>query len=303
MSALPPGYSLRRPTSADAEAAAAVMTAAGEGAEEVTADDVRHEWHLLDADGEVWIAESDGLVAAVAGLLKRADDHVASEAYVDPEHCGRGLGSRLVALIEERAQALAPGARLTNGVLAFDRAALTLLEGRGYKPVRHFYRMAIDLQEPPPAPHWPEGLEPHPFDRDHAEKFHDASEEAFAEDWGHRRKTFDEFRRERMDAPGASLDLWMGVWDGDEITATMMCDARRFETGWIATIGVRKLWRRRGLGLALLHHAFAEFWDRGERTVALGVDAENPTGATRLYERAGMHVLFDAVVYEKQLGV
>jgi len=57
------------------------------------------------------------------------------------------------------------------------------------------------------------------------------------------------------------------------------------------------------LGLALLHHAFTEFWRRGERAVALGVDAENPTGATRLYERAGMHMLFDAVVYEKQLGV
>jgi ribosomal protein S18 acetylase RimI-like enzyme len=163
--------------------------------------------------------------------------------------------------------------------------------------------MAIDLQEPPPAPHWPEGLEPRPFGRDHAEKFHNASEEAFAEEWGHRRKTFDEFRRERMDAPGASLDLWLGVWDGDEIAATMTCDARRFEAGWIASIGVCKPWRRRGLGLALLHHAFTEFWRRGERTVALGVDAENPTGATRLYERAGMHVLFDAVVYEKPLVV
>jgi ribosomal protein S18 acetylase RimI-like enzyme len=130
MSALPSGYSLRRPTSADAEAVAAVMTAAGEGAEEVTAADVKNEWHLLETDGEVWIAESDGLVAAAAELLKRADDHVASEAYVDPEHCGRGLGSVLVALIEERAQALAPGARLTNGVLASDRAAVALLERR-----------------------------------------------------------------------------------------------------------------------------------------------------------------------------
>ena len=72
MSALPPGYSLRRPTSADAEAAAAVMTAAGEGAEEVTADDVRHEWHLLDADGEVWIAESDGDSARHGALSHRS---------------------------------------------------------------------------------------------------------------------------------------------------------------------------------------------------------------------------------------
>ena len=71
--------------------------------------------------------------------------------------------------------------------------------------------------------------------------------------------------------------------------------------GWIASVGVRQPWRRQGLGLALIHHAFGEFWRRGERKVGLGVDAENPTGATRLYERAGMHVAFDAVVYEKRL--
>ena len=34
-----------------------------------------------------------------------------------------------------------------------------------------------------------------------------------------------------------------------------------------------------------------EFFRRGERTVALGVDAQNPTGATRLYERVGMRVV------------
>jgi len=71
--------------------------------------------------------------------------------------------------------------------------------------------------------------------------------------------------------------------------------------GWIASVGVRKPWRRRGLGLALIHHAFSEFWRRGERKVGLGVDAENQTGATRLYERPGMHAAFDAVVYEKRL--
>jgi mycothiol synthase len=104
----------------------------------------------------------------------------------------------------------------------------------------------------------------------------------------------------RVYAPGASLDLWLAVWDGYEIAATMICDARRYEMGWIGSIGVRKPWRRRGLGLALLHHAFKEFWLRGERTVGLGVDAENPTGATRLYERAGMQLGFEFVVYEKR---
>jgi mycothiol synthase len=58
--------------------------------------------------------------------------------------------------------------------------------------------------------------------------------------------------------------------------------------------------RGRGLGDALLRTAFAEFWRRGERRVALGVAADNP-GATRLYERAGMRVAHTIVLYEKEL--
>jgi GNAT superfamily N-acetyltransferase len=57
--------------------------------------------------------------------------------------------------------------------------------------------------------------------------------------------------------------------------------------GFIATLGVRPAWRRRGLGLALLHESFRRCAEWGETTAALGVDSENPTGATWLYERAG----------------
>jgi ribosomal protein S18 acetylase RimI-like enzyme len=65
---------------------------------------------------------------------------------------------------------------------------------------------------------------------------------------------------------------------------------------------VRKPWRKRGLGLALLHHAFGVFYSRGQPRIALGVDAQNPTGATRLYERAGMHVTWEAVCFEGTLA-
>jgi mycothiol synthase len=300
---LPDGYSLRRPTLGDAASAAAVMTAADDRAEEITSDDVAREWYGLDLETDIWLLETNGALAATALLLKRGEDHVASECFVHPEHAGRGVGSALLALIEGRARELAPGGRLTNGVLASNQAAVDLLERNNYRPVRHFFRMAVELKEPPPEPQWPAGLEPRAFGRGHVERFHAASEEAFAEEWGRSPRTLEQFLRDRVDAPGASLNLWLGVWEGDEIVATLICDARRYGMGWIASIGVRPAWRRRGLGLALLHHAFGEFWRRGERTIGLGVDAENPTGATRLYERAGMHAVFDAVVYEKQLGV
>jgi len=70
---------------------------------------------------------------------------------------------------------------------------------------------------------------------------------------------------------------------------------------WIARLFTRSDWRRLGLGEALLYDAFGTFAAIGKRTVGLGVDAQSDTGAQRLYERAGMHVHWGAVVFEKTL--
>ena len=166
----PAGYALRRPTPDDASAVATVMTAADDGADTVRAADVAREWRELDVHNDVWLLETEAPneVAAYAELLKRSDDHVASQGFVAPEHTGRRLGAALLGLIEQRAQELAPGGRLTNGILATNRAAVALLEHSGYHSVRHFFRMAIELTEPPPEPQWPNGLTPRLFDREHA---------------------------------------------------------------------------------------------------------------------------------------
>jgi len=118
----PAGYTVRHPNPKDAEAVAQVMTAADEGADKVSANDVAREWRELDVHNDVWLLEADteaeeAEVAAYAELLKKSDDHVASEGFVVPEHTGQGLGATLLELIEERARELAPGGRLTNGVL------------------------------------------------------------------------------------------------------------------------------------------------------------------------------------------
>ena len=72
--------------------------------------------------------------------------------------------------------------------------------------------------------------------------------------------------------------------------------------GWIRALGVRPRWRRRGLGTALLLHAFGALYARGQRRIGLGVDAENTTGAVRLYERAGMRAAWQADIYERKLA-
>jgi hypothetical protein len=37
------------------------------------------------------------------------------------------------------------------------------------------------------------------------------------------------------------------------------------------------------------------------KTIGLGVDAQNPTGATRLYKKVGMYAASEFVTYEKEL--
>ena len=66
-------------------------------------------------------------------------------------------------------------------------------------------------------------------------------------------------------------------------------------------LGVRRPWRGRGIGRALLLSAFVAVQARGGEAVELGVDAANPTGATRLYEDVGMHELHSFEVWEKSL--
>ena len=62
---------------------------------------------------------------------------------------------------------------------------------------------------------------------------------------------------------------------------------------------MRRPWRRQGLGEALLLHSFRAFRERGFTRGTLGVDASSPTGATRLYERAGMTIYRDTVFLDR----
>jgi ribosomal protein S18 acetylase RimI-like enzyme len=103
---------------------------------------------------------------------------------------------------------------------------------------------------------------------------------------------------------GFDPSLFFLAMDGDEIAGISLCPPSAIgdgTMGWVGTLGVRRPWRKRGLGLALLRHSFGEFYRRGMHKVGLGVDAENLTGALRLYENAGMHIESAFDLFEKEL--
>ena len=73
-------------------------------------------------------------------------------------------------------------------------------------------------------------------------------------------------------------------------------------TGYVSSVGVRSPWRRRGVGQVLLSEAFAALRDRGQMRVVVEVDAEDATGARRLYERVGMRVAEEHDWFEKHVA-
>ena len=298
------GLVVRRPTLDDLEGVVELGNAferAFMGAESFTSDEIADEWRQLDLQHDAWlVVVPDGRLAGYGTLEERGDSRFMSDGYVHPELRGLGVGGMLVDLAEERARERGAVA-IHNTVLAADEAATEVLGSRGYTPERHFYRMAIELGDEPPEPRWPEGVRVEQFREEDALAFHEAIEDAWQDHWDHRPRPFEQFRARLLEGSRYDPTLWTVAWAGDEIAGGTICEAEYYGMGWVRSLSVRRPWRRHGLGMALLQNTFRQFHEREQRQVGLGVDAESPTGATRLYERAGMHVLEATAIYGKEL--
>jgi mycothiol synthase len=201
------------------------------------------------------------------------------------------------------ARARDKGRRLLTGGWTSYMPLLQELERRGFRLVRHSHRMEIDLTEPTPVAVWPDGIELRTFRPGDERLFHAVQQETFEDSWEHVRIPYEEWAHWFVGSSRFVPDLWFLAFAQEEPAGFAICHPHpgNADLGWVGELGVRRPWRRRGLGRALLLHAFAEFRDRGLLKAGLGVDAESLTGANRLYEQAGMHVAARYDVYEKEL--
>jgi len=283
-------------------------------------DELEVEWKTpmfnLQTDTRVVFTPNGDLVG-YAEIWDTEEPHIRVHSWgrVHPEYCGRGIGTALLAWEEERALeaiAKAPaGARVCigHGVNSKDERAKRPLEAHGFKVVRHFWRMEVVLDGETAASQWPQGISVRTFDSESdLVSVVKAVQDEFKDHWGF----FDTPLEQELElwnhwiSEDKNFDptLWFLAMDGDEIAATALCWPKKtedLEMGWVDVLGVGRPWRRRGLALALLRHAFAEFAKRGKSKVGLEVDATSLTGANRVYERAGMHVARQTDAYEKEL--
>ena len=305
---------LRPPTFADVPAIVNLLQSAAESTGfPVSGTDEVERWFTsptFDVAGNFRLAVTPaGGLLAYADLVDMGGEHSAFmlDLRVPPGSQESGAAELMLEWAEQRAQELAEeDAGIFQAILPQNVFGRDLLERHGFEPVRHSFEMLIDFEEQPPAPKWPDGIAVRMFELGRDERsVWSAQQEAFRDSWEWHEQPFEEWKHFTLREGEFDPALNFLAVEGEEVAGISLCRPkapRREDYGWVEILGVRRPWRRRGLGVALLRHAFREFHRRGVRGVGLGVDAESPTGATRLYERAGMRVVDRAAIYRKAVA-
>jgi mycothiol synthase len=305
----PTGYALRSPTSDDLEPVAAVLLADqhAEGVEPpvLGAHYIKQAWTRPDFDlaTDAWVATDDAGTIVGYGQVRREEPPVVgSWGVVHPDHRGRGIGPALFDRIEARASELLDGVaspRFRHSINAGDEAAAAMIGARGLRPIRHHWHMQIDLTgpfDPGPLPAGIDigGVEP----PDDLRAVHSILDAAFVDDPVDHPEPFDRWLEEDASGPSFDPTLWLLARDGTTPVGALTGSASA-DGGWVDWLAVLASHRGRGIGAALLRRSLASFAERGTRRVIVNVDAENTTGATRVYEEVGMRVVFRWDLWER----
>jgi mycothiol synthase len=274
-----------------------------------------HASESFDPRRDVTLAEVDGQVVAV-GIRSAVDTTDGFREYrlhgaVDPAWRRRGIGATILRENERRLRDLAAAehgaSRRVFGSWSGQSQVwdTRLLEGAGYAAARYFFDMVRpnldDVEEVP----LPDGLELRPITPDLARAVWDADIEAFQDHWGGFDHSEEQLQR-WLTSPSNDLSIWLVAFDGDEIAGGVINSidahqnkAMNFKRGWLSSVFTRRQWRRRGVARALIAQSLQLLRARGMTSAALGVDAENPSGALGLYEGMGFGVNYRATAWRR----
>ena len=292
----------------------------------ITADELRARLSTPHADARLNPAD-DCWVASVreAGAVAYADGWLIGEGtcrtyrvecFIHPDYRRRGIGRALLTRQWQRARAIARRLSTPESPLSVtlearawegQAGAITLLEGSRFERVRVYYQMQHDLATPLPSAAVPAGLRLEPWiDWRADDAVWRAYEEAFADHWGRTAEPFDRFMRRTQLGHVQRAHSFI-AWAGNVVVGASLNDLvtdqgepRTGNQGWIDTLFVRSAWRGRGLGRALLAASLARAQQLGYTSAALNVDAENLSGAVRLYEGVGYHVVARRFTYRRR---
>jgi ribosomal protein S18 acetylase RimI-like enzyme len=319
MTALPDGWTLRRPTPDDVPAILELAHAsdvAAVGEPDFTAEEVREALTEPNTDParDCWLVVEAGGRVVGWGYPHNptGGDRDFIEVYVWPEEglpAQRPLLALLMERMTERAAELGHDEYVVRaGAIPTEKPYIEALTDAGFVFVKQHARMQMSLAGvPATVPEPPAGVTIRPVrpaDEGEMRRFHAVIEQAFR-DSDHLSTGYDDWRRQVDAEPVISYDEWFVAEVDGEIAGVLQSsdsgaeeDEGGVKEGWVKRLAVLRAYRRRGLGEALLRRAFATYAGQGRRRVGLGVDMANPTRAARLYRAVGMNPLYEANIYQ-----
>lgn len=299
-------FTIRHPLPGDAQAVQDLITAcevAEFGEADSSVEDLLDQWSGIDLNQDAWLAINPNTQPIGYACVFGDPSRFTFDFYTHPTLAPGGLANVLLAQCEGRALERLEASTQATATIYISHSSQEhrkILEERSYKAVKYHLRMQIDLDAPPPAPAWPEGITlrnaiPGQDDRE----IFSFIEAAFDRP-GRIPLSFDKWRDLMMGVYNFDSELWYLAYHGDELIGAALCfDYTQY--GWVRQLGVAGSWRRRGIGSALLQHVFGIFYRRGHTSIALGVESNNPN-AYQLYESVGMKRTRQFVEYSKSLS-
>jgi len=270
------------------------------GEELTTIDGLKKTWENLDLETATCTAYADGKLAGYAVLLEGDSPYIylADRGNVD-------LAFQLLTILEEKAVThKTEKVKLFTKISERNNTLLQLFASNGYKSNLSFMIMELVMDEPPAIPQWPEGIAVRPFIKGQDEQETYQTDEEAAEDKGyHNPLSYEDWvKRMGMDRESFEPGLWFLGCAGNEIAGVALnVVTERSKAGWVDHLSVRRAWRKKGIGKALLLHSFGEFYRRGVQRVKLSVDSKSLTNAPHLYEHVGMQTVQQYHIYTKEI--
>ena len=301
---------IKNPTLEDAQAITDLVSACdieAIGEPDITLSDVLDILNSIQIETDAWIAlSSTNEIIGYSFVEETGASRMDTCVFVHPQYKNQGIGSLLLNKVEERANVLAKGKSgvqtLMNQIPFTNTAARNLVENRGYQFSRLYERMKIELKFPPNDPYLPEGMTLQPFQPNQDEEtLFSIYDETFRDAWGYTKKDGSTWISQKK-ADGYDPSLWFIVWKDSKPVGFLMSRMQDDEV-FIDLLGVKREYRKHGLGKALLLHTFGLAYERKQKTIVLYVDSDSLTNANRLYQQVGMSPHSQTTVYSKQLTI
>lgn len=296
-------YSVRPATPKDLEAVYALIAAQNTndfGDALLSKEELQTRWQRMNFETDTCMAYSAGELAGYAELWNGTSPFI----YLADAH-NVDLGFQLLMILEDMAIDRKSVA-LSTHVSESNQTLLELFSLNGYHCSLSFLIMELLMRERPSDPQWPEGIYARTFILGQDEQATYQVDEEAAEDKGYHQPLDFEGWLRRMGTGLERFDpnLWFLACTEQELVGVALnFYDKRSNTGWVDHLGVRRAWRKRGIGKALLLYSFGEFYRRDIRRVKLSVDSKSLTNAHHLYESVGMKKVQQYRVYSKTLAM